>query len=78
MGVSIQVPREFQLYVGRTSIISKRRKVAGAPAPELTWEGVGGGISFGGKEKTSSSDCVAVGLERKACGLKAELLNWLS
>ena len=74
MGVSNQVPREFQLYVGRTSIISKRRKVAGAPAPELTWEGLGGHFVWRPGENVKFG-LRGSGAERKACGLKAELLN---
>ena len=65
MGVSIQVPREFQLYVGRTSIISKRRKVAGAPAPELTWEGVGGAFRLAARRKRQVRTAWQWGLSAK-------------
>ena len=78
MGVSIQVPREFQLYVGRTSIISKRRKVAGAPAPEFTWGGGGGGHFVWRQGENVKFGLRGSAPERKACGLRAELLNWLS
>jgi hypothetical protein len=73
MGVSIRVPRECQLYAGRKSIISERRKVAGAPGTGV-FLGRGWGHFVWRPEETPNWDCVAA-LERTKSRLKISLVQ---